>query len=246
MVCIGYAMLFNTIFNELNDENIKVRIQVFDYNISDKNGTGILHGLNTIYVKDEKYNFEGYYDLDITASGEGLSNLSYFMLPSGDITNITRMKKWKDEENYMNGLISKKPVLFVEEAPTYYKKISKKRLENTSEFLNTPMGEEAKSYTSLIYEDEVDRVLYAVKRCVEKTKPISIVSTQRALETVLKTIGMSELESKDYAKNFILQETFNAFFIYDRERCRNEFAKYSLEIEKDNIWLTNKNKNNKR
>lgn len=246
IVCIGYAMIFNAIFDELNDENIKVRIQVFDYNISSKDKNSVLHSLNTLYVKDEKYDFEGYYDLDITASGEGLSNLSYFMLPAGDIINITRMKKWKDEENYMNGLISKKPALFIEGAPTYYKNISEKRLKNTNEFLDTPMGKEAKKYTDLVCEDEVDKVLYAVKRCVDKTKPISIVSTQKALETVAKSGGLSESESKEYAKNAILQETFNAFFIYDREKCRNEFAKYSLEIEKDNVKLIQKDKNNKR
>ena len=72
IVCVGYAEVFNTILNKLG---IKSNIVALD-NIEKKPG----HAINTVYIKDEKYNINGVYYFDPTGDRKKDENSDLHML----------------------------------------------------------------------------------------------------------------------------------------------------------------------
>lgn len=91
IVCVGFSEWLKAIMEEIGDENIKV----FSNNVACSNdGKSIsdYHENLIIYVKDEKYNIDGYYYCDPTwdCGHEKLQNLSlcHFMVPLKDIDKI--------------------------------------------------------------------------------------------------------------------------------------------------------------
>ncbi len=58
IVCVGYAVLFETLLNRLGINNMI-------YNIKRKN-LSVGHALNLVYIKDDKYNIDGAYYFDTT------------------------------------------------------------------------------------------------------------------------------------------------------------------------------------
>lgn len=91
IVCVGYSALIQAIINEINIPNIKVfqnQVIVKDTENLTKEG----HRNLVVYIKDEKYNLDGYYYLDPTWDSVYRKNkdirLQYFMLPLSDISKL--------------------------------------------------------------------------------------------------------------------------------------------------------------
>lgn len=94
IVCAGFALYLKSIMEEIGDENIKIYENFVALSKNNKKINGHHENL-IVYIKDEKYNIDGYYCLDPTndCSGENIDfhqmetqNLNYFMLPLGDIS----------------------------------------------------------------------------------------------------------------------------------------------------------------
>ena len=101
MVCLGYCNLIKGIINNTNIG--KDKIQLFDNSTTsyEKNKTE-LHATLVAYVKDDKYNINGYYYLDPTSDAElrlykRSKNRSFFfssfMIPLSDMEYSTRELK---------------------------------------------------------------------------------------------------------------------------------------------------------
>lgn len=72
IVCLGYAVIFNTILNKLG---IKTNIIAL-YNRDESKG----HAINAAYVKDDKYDIDGVYYFDTTADRKVQENSNKHML----------------------------------------------------------------------------------------------------------------------------------------------------------------------
>ncbi len=88
IVCVGYSRLFETLLLKQGNPNIKV----FQNTVRIPSGR---HANCIVYVKDTKYNLEGYYYFDPTwdsskQNGEIPYNLNYFMLPLQDIKYLSQ------------------------------------------------------------------------------------------------------------------------------------------------------------
>ena len=91
IVCVGYANLLSAFLEEVDSKNLKPYINMVK--VSEDGKTAHAYHANLIvYVKDEKYNIDGYYYFDPTwdAGHEKFSDypsLNFFMLPLKDINN---------------------------------------------------------------------------------------------------------------------------------------------------------------
>lgn len=234
MVCVSYSLIFNAIFEELNDPNIKVTTQI--YQDSDKED--LLHALNNVYVNDEKYNIEGYYDLDLTMSPSNL--LTKFMVPTEDTFNATSTKTRSkvDYFRHCTLLDNRRTCYFNRHIDEHDKTLNNTTINNTLKHLNTPMGRQALTKAQTNHTS----LFEAIWDCLDKSKPIPIETTKKALETVSqKCFDMNEVDAKAYTSNVIYETIFNSIFNYDRAKCKNTFATESLEIEKGNVSLTKSN-----
>ena len=97
IVCVGYCELFKAVINEIDNKNIKI----FDNHVTVQDEDDILgylfgefdkHRNLIIYLKDEKYNIEGFYYLDPTwdcsQTDSNTANLNYFLIPLQDISKL--------------------------------------------------------------------------------------------------------------------------------------------------------------
>ena len=241
IVCVSYSTIFNAIFKELNDPNIKTNIQIFDNDSIDSNGNKEFHSINNVYVKDKKYEIEGYYDLDIT-SNNGSNLLIDFMMPAGDNMHCATSKSRNKVD------LDSLPLMSVCE---YFVKrdlsntnsidirIRNDIMDNTLNFLDTSMGRKAlimankKYYGSKLYV-----VLEAINECIQQTDTIIVDKTKLALENIAKTcFNMNEEESIKYARDVLIESIFHSIFRCDRKKCKNDFAKKSLDIEQGKLDL---------
>lgn len=93
IVCTGYSELLKSIINNIANKNI----QLFRNNvlIQQDNKTQAWHTNLIAYVKDDKYNIDGYYYLDPTwdyqRENDDYLRLNYFMIP---LKNIKEIKKY--------------------------------------------------------------------------------------------------------------------------------------------------------
>lgn len=241
IVCIGYTSLFSAIFKELNDDNIVTETLTIttDY---------YCHSINCVYVKDKKYNIEGFYDMDATANN-GSDRLYGFMIPAGDIFNgCNKTKNIKAGPHINAGNLSNESFSF-----KYNKKLldieldSGEEEKNTISFLeSTDMGKKALK-ESYVRGGKLTTIFNAINKCVESSRSIPIEVTREALVNVaIKCYGMSLDKSKEYASNVIVRNIYETLFTYQREKCKNDFAKVSLEIERGKYKFEVKNQiNNK-
>lgn len=224
MVCVSYSLIFEAIFEELNDPNIKVVHQIYQ----DNDESSILHALNNVYVNDEKYNIEGYYDVDLTSSPSNL--LSKFMVPTEDTFNITATKKRVKVDYFRHNTLldNKRTCYFNKNIDEHDRTINNKTINNTLKHLDTSLGRQAltkaqKEHTSLFE---------AIWECLDASKPIPLDVTKQALETVSENcFKMNKEEAKEYASNVMFETIFNSIFNYDRQNCKNSFATTSLNIQ---------------
>lgn len=91
-VCLGYAQLLEAIINRLGDDCLKAYTNCLSMN----NGG---HANNFVYIKDEKYDVDGYYFFDSTGDNcsekysdmiEEKYKLIYFMLPLSALSKIEK------------------------------------------------------------------------------------------------------------------------------------------------------------
>jgi len=250
IICYGYAALLKTIFTELNDSNIKVECDgaILYYN---KNKTSN-HMLNCVYLKDEKYGIEGYYNLDSCHEfGPKIYNsttdkLNNFMIPVEDLkySDANKFLKITKQMLVSNGNLHNQIFPFQKNRKNKYRiDVRNNRylktnyainssLESTKSFLDTPMCHKFKEELNKEIETQKD-CLYVINRCVEETKPISSLATTKALIHVGQTCyDMDEEESEIYASNVILKNIFDSLFCYKRDKCKNDFCRKSLAAEK--------------
>ena len=89
VVCVGYSEWFSAILNLTDDENIKTYQNGVQISYDNKYSEGGHRNL-IVYVKDKKYNLDGYYYLDSTWDSAQYKNetpydILNFMLPLTDI-----------------------------------------------------------------------------------------------------------------------------------------------------------------
>lgn len=91
-VCVGYSRWIMAVMSRLGLEDFKIyENSVFCTKDGVKNDGG--HSNLIVYLKDEKYNIDGYYYMDPTwdryFDTKKSPGIGFFMLPLGDIKNIT-------------------------------------------------------------------------------------------------------------------------------------------------------------
>lgn len=87
IVCVGYTAYLKGILDKVADENIKLFENSICCMRTKDNHEGY-HRNAIIYIKDEKYNIDGYYYLDPTWDSEE-KDLNFFMVPLDDIKYIS-------------------------------------------------------------------------------------------------------------------------------------------------------------
>ena len=237
IICVGYANLMDVILNELNDENIKSHSESLVQTAY--NGSEEFHEINCIYIKDEKYGIEGYYNLDVNCY-EG--TYTQFMSPVKDVDGwyTAAYKNVIKATQLVNGNLSSGIMPIQENNGVGYTIQNKlknkynwreKVLDNTKAFLDTPMGREISDELGIDIKYDSD-ALGVINEIVDKTQPISMEITQKALQHVTESqYGVSAEEAKEYSKNKMIEGVFDSLFLLEREKCSCEFAKTSLEIE---------------
>jgi hypothetical protein len=230
MVCVSYSLIYKAIFDELNDPNIKVNVQIY----KDKDDLQVLHALNNVYVNDKKYKIEGYYDTDLTGVDANL--LSYFMNPPSDTFNVASTKKREKVDFFSLGTLldNKRVCYFTKDRDEFDLTVNDTITRNTLKYLRTPMGKKALSKTKKGNKNHSTEHIYAaIEECIDNTQPIPLDVTRNAVQQVAqKCFSMTEENAIDYSKNAIAETVFHSLLNYDREKCQNEFVKNSLKIGK--------------
>ena len=254
IVCVGYAALFNAIFEELNDENIKVKMETIEE--KDYVNDSVYHAINCIYVKDDKYNIEGYYNLD-SCYNSGTDNLRNFMIPTKDFQYAYANKGKKVKKIMLSsrgtlldqtlcfektdGVISKSK--FVVGQLDAIEKVINGKVKCTMDFLNTDLGNECSKSINHRGLATVTSLLKTIDMCVDKTQPIELDKTYSALKEVAKKMyGMSEKQSEKYAESLMVKTAFESIFFFRREECCNSFCKLSEAIESGDFAVENNKK----
>lgn len=246
VVSIGYAMLMNTIFKELKDENIKVTNELIDLN------NGSFSCVNCVYLKDEKYGINGYYKIDIIKNN-GTNEINRFMIPSSDFNSICDEYGYVDSGpgvscgnimrncHYFQRYNDDNSGDYLSRILSWHENIDNLN-NNTLEFLNNESKE--KVLTKVINDKKTHPTFYIldeIDECVKNTSPIPLEATYNAIETVASNYyGLDSYESRRYANNVIKKSIFNSLFQCRRSTCKNDFAKVSLQIEKGNLSLNSK------
>ena len=233
MVCVSYALIFSAIFEELNDPNIKVTPQMYQDNDED----AVLHALNNVYVNDEKYSIEGYYDVDLTLSPSNL--LTKFMVPTEDTFNTASTKNRTKVDYFKNCTLldNRRICYFNRNIDEHDRTINNITLNNTLKHLDTPLGRKALFKA----QKEQTSLFQAIWECMDSSNPIPLEVTKKALETVsIKHFNMTEKEAEEYSSNVITETVFNSILNYDRSKCKNAFAVESLKIESRNKNVTSR------
>ena len=238
IVCITYCSIFKAIFDELNDSNIKVEIQLLNY-LDEKESS---HAINCVYLKDKKYNIEGYYDLDITINSSK-DTLNYFMVPAGDAM-LRASHKRTIKVPYNSSIYIKRICYFTKRnlhnLDGIDEQIDQKTIKNTYNFLNTSIGNKLSLFSK---KNESINLFKTVNNAIEKTSIIPLDTTKQALKNVfVSCFGKDEETSNKLANNIIIKTIYNSIYYYIREECKNEFAKKSLTIEKGNFPKNNQAK----
>ena len=99
VVCVGYVNWLNAILDELGIKNVKLYTN--NVAVTAKNSTG-LHTNVVVYIKDDKYNLDGYYLLDpawdsIKDKNLPKIKLDYFLTPIKNIKNIKKTLRRYDK-----------------------------------------------------------------------------------------------------------------------------------------------------
>ncbi len=245
IICTGYAYLMDVILNELNDENIKSKSETIiqtDYFNQEE-----YHEVNCVYIKDEKYGIEGYYNLDINFYGE---NYNHFMTPVTDIDSLyaSRYKSVLKATETTRGNLGDQTMPIYPNNESYYTIFTKLKnsnnwqdnvLNSTKQFLSTPMGNKIADNMGITIKKDSD-ALKIINEIIAQSPPIPIECTQKALEVVSKSyLGLNSAQAAEYSRNKIVENIFDSLFLQERKNCKNCFAKLSKEIEEENL---NKNK----
>ena len=246
MICVGYAALFNAVFSELKDENIKCKMETIT--TEDLSSNIEWHALNCVYLKDEKYNVEGYYNIDACMNHKN-DTLENFMIPPEDLkhsyafTSVDTNKKIV----YISGN------LFNQSFPIQNSECNEKELNGSKlkyndniirsslDFLNTDITKKCMKELKLKRMKTTSDIIDVINKCVNESEAISLEKTKKCLQEVSKELyELDDEEAKIYAENAILKNCFGALFCYERNECSNDFAKHSILIENGNITLNKK------
>ena len=101
IVCVGYCELLKEIMNRLNYKNLKVYLNNVEALII--NEVCDKHRNLIVYLKDEKYNLDGYYYIDPTWDAKRKDEeykFNFFMLPLKEIDNIKEYHINIEEVNF--------------------------------------------------------------------------------------------------------------------------------------------------
>ena len=252
IICVGYASLFNAIFEELNDENIKVKMDIIKEFDGDNNVT--YHALNCIYLNDKKYDIEGYYNID-SCHNASTDNLRNFMIPIKDFkySYANRSKKAIKILFPSRGTLMDQTYCFdkrdneILDISTNTDRDMLAKMKSTEAFLDTPMGHKAKESLGIKNIMNKYQAASVIDKCIESTHPIFMAKTYEALVNVSSRFyGMSRYDSVRYSKSMIAKSCFESLFLFRRKHCSNYFAKVSLSIENDLIKVNGRDKKNRK
>lgn len=160
IVCVGYAEVFNTILNKLG---IKSNIVALD-NIEKKPG----HAINTVYIKDEKYNINGVYYFD----------------PTGD--------RKKDENSVLHMLQYKYFARTISQRDLLEKKLVDRQTKVITPYIKMPSPEEAslkivRDISDLLFYYEVFGESHVLEKLVDIIKSINHLSSLSESPEKIKT-----------------------------------------------------------
>lgn len=245
IVCVTYSTIFNAIFDELNDPCIKTKIQLYDVYNPDNEIMGY-HSINNVYIKDSKYSLEGYYEIDITRNNK-TDLLNNFMVPINDFTYNSFSNPNKVSLSKNIDVIQKDRILYFDKENEEVEEIKayENIIENTIDFLNTPLGKKCLNDTEVKNDNNlsVNHVRKAMRECAKRSDIIPVETTKEALKYVAsKCFGMNEDESEFYSSNVVMSTIFISLFNCDRYKSKNDFAKTSIRIENENKKLNKENK----
>lgn len=249
IICVGYAAIFNAIFNELNDENIKTRIDTIA--ICNKDAKKIeYHALNCVYIKDEKYGIEGYYNIDSCVNNKE-NALRSFMVPTVDVEHsyfnggsVTYKVPLYSKGNTNNGTIPftlNNGEGYEYKLGAYERVVFKDLLESTRSFLDTNMGNDNRKKLKIKTIAKEKDAIKVINECVKNSKPIPISCTQKVIEKIVAHLyDFNEDKSKECASKILARSYFDSIFFCDRNECQNNFAKESIKLEKEEVKLDKK------
>ncbi len=98
IVCVGYSEFLREIVKRLNLKNVKIFLN--NVIIRGNGKINSLHRNLIIYVKDEKYNIDGYFYFDPTWDASKLNHLNFFMLQLREIKNINKFDITEDKVKF--------------------------------------------------------------------------------------------------------------------------------------------------
>lgn len=218
IVCAGYSKLFYSIIYQMFDNDIRA----FENTIQTKylDGETGNHRNNIVYLKDDKYNIEGFYYLDITwDSNKKISNsFRYFLLPLDDLkyfrnVDIITRKVWSQYSFSGNTArqLSQKPMatcLFVS------KKFRRAIKNAYFKIQDIKLGDKFDIYTKN-YENigecfsilSIAGVKYLSKNnFLTQTAPNRIITNQELNEFLEKVLADNDIEK---TKDYIMIRTLN-------------------------------------
>ncbi len=252
IVCTGYAEWVYEVFKMLNNNNIKVYACSVDL-IDEYKGTTTGHRTNIVYLKDEKYNIEGFYSLDSCwdskKDAESVMTLKNCLIPIDDLkfyqprvivssnTNpfIYLLNEHKPStmldaiNSNVRNVLNEQNFVNMQDEREIYKQIVLNKYENYAVDYND------ESYKNLLdnlnnpnfFKGSVLEYTFLKSVCnkiKQKTSIINDLDYEKALSVVCKNVdNMTQEQTDDYVKK-VIDKTKNEAFKAFSYGAKNSFA----------------------
>ena len=259
IVCVGYCELFKAVINEIGDKNIKI----FDNHVKTQEDNDIFgslfgefdkHRNLIVYLKDEKYNIEGFYYLDPTwdcsQTESNTANLNYFLIPLQDISKIKTKILDNDSKSDIEFVADFAPkgkdktILYNSpEKRENLLSFSSEKFVCNNEFLEflAKKPKFRRKITDFLYNERIlDKKQNKNKTCAEQIKLAENTSAENIVRDLIAKYGYScsgldsllLQNSKPINLNYIakaLWEVLNSEYAYDSEEDVSNAVQYLID-----------------
>lgn len=251
IVCVGYVELLKEIMARLGLGN---DIQIFSNKVKlpNKNRTEY-HETCIIYLKDEKYNLDGYYYCDPTwdskRDGDTSIRLAYFMLPIREIRNINSLiQTYPIRYDTVEHITATYNNIATYHRPQYADQVSLGQTsvvltETFEEFLNNDkrlralIGKE-NEFTNLPIKDiykKSPQFTYSLIR--QRSKEYSLDTMLKLIKNVLKATNKDDTD--EIINQKVCRIYKDNYYTTQQKFGRNAFSSFSLY--QNRMALNNKN-----